>query len=220
MRGLCSQCGIGAVLAVIAAALAGCVGGAPHAATDDQPTITRSSAAPSSAAPSFPAVPPSLPAPSSGTGTAVPLIRTLPDSAAALPRSYSLAAVPGVPDLAVALKRGNPRAGLVLEAALNRLVTRGGRPLGGLQIMRVRRAFADPKQMGEFFAEGVKEYTADPNPARRVLAGRDVVWVDKVRQSPYTVIAWTRGPDILMLWGPDPSALKTLAIAMLTPVSA
>lgn len=214
-----SRYALGAVVTVIAGALSGCAGEAPPplAVEVQQPSSAPSSAPPSSA-PSPSAPSPSVPVPSTlGAGTPVPVIRILPDSAAGLPRGYDLVPVPGAPDLTSALKRPSPRAGLVIEGGLNRLFTRGGRPLGGVQMFRVRNAFADRKQMGEIFDQMVQEYTADPAPARRVLAGRDVVWVDKARKSKHTVIAWVRGRDVLMLWGPDQTALRKLAVAMLTP---
>jgi hypothetical protein len=110
-----------------------------------------------------------------------------------------------------------------MEGFLNRAVVRvdaprvarGGVPACVLQLFRFKAAYDAPDVMEGVFDQMLKEYTKLATLPRITVAGRRVVFVERLRGTRTGLIAWWRGRDVTLLLVADWDAMGPVAKALL-----
>jgi len=225
MRWIGSQRGAGATIAlcasVLTAALAGCGSG-----TAPSPTAASTAVAPSTPSTPIPDAAGSSPQATASTepvrspvrpGAVTSRIPDLPDSTLSMPRGYALAPIPGAPSLGERMVRINPRAPSAIAGVMNRAVTRKGVPIGGLQMFRTRPPYTSREPMEALFDQLLKEYTQLKALSLTRVGDRQVLFLDRLRGQPVSVVSWWQGRDVFIVFTRDPKGMEPVLRAVLKP---
>ena len=100
-----------------------------------------------------------------------------------------------------------------LGGALVRTITYRGRPVGGIEILRLSVSVPTTQITGTGYAM-LKEY-AQKAPTSATLAGRPVQQVDAARGTKIGAVLWIAGTDVYIIWSSGVKDARTIGAAYL-----
>jgi hypothetical protein len=133
-------------------------------------------------------------------------VPALPDSVLAEPDGYHYAPAADVPATVTGL---DPR---FVAGYLGRALVRDGKPVGVVQVVRLRRD-VDAEPFVESF---VQQYAQTGEPGTERIDGEDVLTASRLRGRAGGLVSWRDGRDLVLVASPESiSAARRLARAIL-----
>ena len=182
---------------VVASALTACAGASPSSAASGTPGS--SSAAPSASSAS---------ASASASSTGSSSFTLLPESAltAMAPLTYATAA--GA-DAGMAAQGAKPAVNAVFSGGISRELTYQGKTVGGVELYRFGTTV--PADARAKFVTLMVQSFAQVTPTPGTLAGTPVEVADQARGTTVTVVGWTQGDDVVLVWAQGVPAVQQIA---------
>jgi len=184
---------VGPALALVAVtALSACGGSSTSTTASDSPAP--SSATPSSASPS---------SPTSSTAFAL-----LPDSVLA-PMTPLVYTTPAGADAGMVAQGAKAAVNAVFSGGISRELTYQGKTVGGVDLYRFTSSV--PADARAKFVPLMVQSFAQVTPKPGTLAGTSVEVADGARGTDVSVVGWTQGDDVVLVWAQGVPATQQIA---------
>jgi len=183
----------GTLALVAVAALSACGGSSTSTTASDDPAS--STATPSSASPSS----------SSTSATAFAL---LPDSVLA-PMTPLVYSAPAGADAGMVAQGAKPAVNAVFSGGISRELTYQGKTVGGVDLYRFSSTV--PADARAKFVPLMVQSFAQVAPKPGTLAGTSVEVADGARGTDVSVVGWSQGDDVVLVWAQGVPATQQIA---------